>query len=558
MKINLSGLNYKLNFKGAALNINTFSDNHGNLEKLDTFYQSIEQNKDELFLEDKKGNQNTLVIAGDWFISGGTKGYKSNPKADSGYFQTIFFNKFVERMNAFARNTKTYFIPGNHEFDAGVSKLKEILEKINAVILMTNLDFKSSPLLRPLIEKQKIVKKDILEIEDDKNPNLKHKALFLGINPVNMPYYRNYSYGIKFINQCAKAGKLVSPEDYKETFDETVKMIEEFKRENPKGLVIVSSHTGVNFAQNLARKMGKENINLIFNAHEHLDDIEEVSGVKIVNLGQNFDKHVNAKFFIDDEGELKSDVHLGVYYPCKDTKSFESGFFEKFYNKVFYKDLEKEYKIRPKNPDISSLGIENVRIGNNYLANFVTDSILSQIQKTNPEVQIFAINASAIRTPLNTVLNGGANNIQAMNVLNGIVDQDAGIYANKVSGRMLIKLVTEGTLFSEINPSRNPVIHYSGLIIDRKSILEGCHTGKTDEYFVRFIKTSDGIPIDLNKEYTIANVEKYFKKSKTPFIKNTLYNEAVPLNLNAKELFIKYMSENKDNLIAKCDTRIEN
>lgn len=555
MKINLSSLNYKLNFKAAALNINTFSDNHGNLEKLDAFYQSIEQNRDELFLEDKKGNQNALVIAGDWFISGGTKGYKSNKNANSHYFQTLFFNKFVEKMRAFAHNTKTYFVPGNHELDAGVFEFKKVLNNINAAVLMTNLDFEASSVLRSLIDKKKVVKQDILEIEDDKNPNLKHKALFLGINPVNMPYYRPDIKGINFINQFAKAGKSTTPEDYEETFDETVKIIEDFKRENPKGLVIVSSHTGVDFAQNLARKMGKDNINLILNAHEHLDGIEEVSGVKIVNLGQNFKKHVNAKFFIDDDGNLKSDVYLGVYYPNKESVR-PDGFFKKFYDEVFCKDLKKEYKINTVKPDIAVLGVEDVRLGNNYLANFVTDAILSQIQKTNPEIQIFAINASAIRTPLDTALNGGANNIQIMNTLNGIVNEDAGILKNKISGRMLIKLVIENVLFSEINPKRNPVTHYSGLIIDRKEILKGCHTGKTDEYFTQFIKTSDGTSIDLNKTYTIANVEKYFKKSKVPFIKDTLYNEAEPVNLNAKELFIKYINENKDNLTAKCDTRI--
>lgn len=556
MKINSNGSNF--NFKSAVLNINTFSDNHGNLEKLDGFYQSIEQNRDELFLEDKKGNQNALVIAGDWFIAGGTKGYKSNPNANSHYFQTMFFNKFVEKMNAFTKNTKTYFVPGNHELDAGVYEFKKVLENICATVLMTNLDFKKSPVLQPLIDTNKVVKQDILEIEDDKNPNLKHKALFLGINPVNMPYYRYGIRGINFINQFAKAGKSTAPEDYKETFDETVKIIKEFKQKNPKGLVIVSSHTGVNFAQNLAEYMGKDNINLILNAHEHLDGIDEVSGVKIVNLGQNFEKYVNAKFFLDDEGDLKSDVDLGVYYPDNNPVSSKEGFFKKFYDRVFCKDLKKEYKINTRKPDISVLGIEGIRLGNNYLANFVTDAILSQIQKTNPEVQIFAINASAIRTPLDTALYGGANNIQIMNTLNGIVDEDAGLLKSTISGRVLVKLVAENTVFSETNPKRNPVTHYSGLIIDKKEILDGIHSGKSDEYLTQFIKTADGTPIDLNKTYTIANVEKYFKKSKTPFINSTLYNEAEPLNLNAKKLFVSYMNENKENLIAKCDTRIKN
>ena len=103
MKINFS----PLNFKGAVLNINSFSDNHGNLDRLDDFYQSFEENKDELFLPDKKGNQNVLLVAGDWFISGGTKGYKSKPDANSHFYQALFFNKFKKRISELF---KLYFL----------------------------------------------------------------------------------------------------------------------------------------------------------------------------------------------------------------------------------------------------------------------------------------------------------------------------------------------------------------------------------------------------------------------------------------------------------------
>ncbi len=552
MKIPLSNLN----FKGAAISVSSFSDNHGNLERLDNFYRSIEDNRDELFLEDKKGNQNVLLIIGDWFISGGTRGYKSNPDANSHDFQILFFNKLVEKICTIARNTKTFFVSGNHELDGGVLEFKKVLSKIKAKILMTNLDFKLSPVLKSLIDKKKIVQEEILEIDDDKRDDIKHKALLLGISPVNMPYYKKDLDGLKFINQFAKSGKATTVDDYKETLEDAELRIRKFKKKNPKGIVIVSSHTGVDFAQNIAKNMGKENIDLILNAHEHKDTVEEVNGVKIVNLNQNFNKYVNAKFFIDDNGDLKSDVVLNSYYPVEFSESEEEGEFGEFYNKAFDKDLKREYKIVPMDKSAKVLDIKGIRAGNNYLANFATDSILSQIQKTNPEVQIFAINATAIRSSLYTSLQGGANNLQVMNVLNGIIFEDAGIYKNTLSGKMLTKLVVENALFSEINPDRNPVTHYSGLIADNKSILEGYHQGKGYEELSKFIKTTDYEPIDLDKEYTIANVEKYFRKSKVPFIHEELYNKAVPLNLNAKELFIQYVNENKDNLSAKCDKRL--
>jgi len=554
MKINFS----PLNFKGAVLNINSFSDNHGNLDRLDDFYQSFEENKDELFLPDKKGNQNALVVAGDWFIVGNTKGYKSNRYENSHYFQTFFFNKFVEGLKEFSNNMRTYFVVGNHELDAGVGELRRVLDSIFGTVLMTNLNFEASPALKSLIDDNKVVKKDILEIEDDKNPDLKHKALFLGINPVNMPYYKRDLGGISFLNEVPKAAKLTKPEDYKETFDETVRIVEEFKKENPNGLVIVASHTGVDFAQNLAQKLGKDKVNLILNAHEHEDSIEEVSGVKIVNLNQNFKKYVNAKFFIDDDGRLKSDVQLTSYYPTREKGGIsDNNYFDQLYTRVFEKDLKREYQIVPDSPQVTVLSVDDVRLGNNYLANFVTDSILSEIQKTNPEVQIFGINASAIRTSLDTIYGGGANNLQAMNVLNGIVYEDAFVFKNEITGAMLLDLVLENLLFNETAPERNPIMHYSGLIIEKSALLDGYHRGKSAQYLAQFVKTTDDKPLDLEKTYIVANVEKYFKKSKKPLIHDFMYSNAVPLHLNARELFTGHISKNKDNLVAKCDRRIK-
>ena len=73
----------------------------------------------------------------------------------------------------------SYFIPGNHEFDAGEKYFKQILNSINAKVIASNLDFKNSPVLEDEIKNDKIFQTDILEIDDDKDPNKKHKALSL-------------------------------------------------------------------------------------------------------------------------------------------------------------------------------------------------------------------------------------------------------------------------------------------------------------------------------------------------------------------------------------------
>lgn len=545
---------YNINFKGATLNINSFSDSHGNLEKLDAFYQAFEENKDEIFLDDKKGNQNALVVVGDFFIAGDTKGYKTNKNASSNDFQMKFFNVFINKLKGLVPKNVSYFIPGNHEFDAGEKYFKQILNSINAKVIASNLDFKNSPVLEDEIKNDKIFQTDILEIDDDKDPSKKHKALFLGISPVNIPAYKKGMKGIKFIDEASEGQDAVTKEDYERTFNKTIQLIEEFKKDNPKGLVIVSVHTGVDFAKNLANEMG-DNISLILNGHEHKNDDETINGVNIINLSQNFEKFANIKLSVDDDGNLKSISEPKTYKPELNSK--KEGMIQKIFYKVFCDDWEKEYKIRVDNPKLKSLDNEGVRYKNNYLANFITDSILSQIQKTNPDVDIFALNASSIRGSIDTLNAGGANNLQMIEVLGGITHKDAELYKNKVSGKELMVLIVDNLLFNETSPERKPLMQYSGLIIDKKSILDGVHSGKSlDELMEYVIFAKNGKNIETDKDYTIANTVKYFAKSKNKFINTNLFDRAQVLNLNAKDSFRAYIEENKDNLYAKCDIRI--
>ncbi len=142
-------------------------------------------------------------------------------------------------------------------------------------------------------------------------------------------------------------------------------------------------------------------------------------------------------------------------------------------------------------------------------------------------------------------------------VLGGITHKDAELYKNKVSGKELMVLIVDNLLFNETSPERKPLMQYSGLIIDKKSILDGVHSGKSlDELMEYVIFAKNGKNIETDKDYTIANTVKYFAKSKNKFINTNLFDRAQVLNLNAKDSFRAYIEENKDNLYAKCDIRI--
>ena len=106
--------------------------------------------------------------------------------------------------------------------------------------------------------------------------------------------------------------------------------------------------------------------------------------MKIVDLCQNFEKFTNVKFHINDDGSLEDDIKITEYHPfeCKDSRDkANKGYFAKLFEQEFKKDIAKEYKIATDIPDLTKLDIKGARTQNNYLANFITDSILEEIQK---------------------------------------------------------------------------------------------------------------------------------------------------------------------------------
>lgn len=56
MKIN-SIQPYHFSFKGAQMSITAFSDTHGQLEDIGSFWEEIEKNKDDIFLKEGKGKK---------------------------------------------------------------------------------------------------------------------------------------------------------------------------------------------------------------------------------------------------------------------------------------------------------------------------------------------------------------------------------------------------------------------------------------------------------------------------------------------------------------------
>ena len=546
----IQSINYSnQTFKSATININAFSDTHGELVLANNALEDMRNRQQDIFCKEEKGKTNVLAICGDWFMDGGRKGYKTSPNKPLEKFQLDILNEFIAQIKKIAANTTVLFTPGNHEFDGGVPLLDEVLASLNASTIMTNLNLEDSSGFKKSISNNKIINEKILEVEDDKNPNLKHKLLFLGIVPVNLEMYQKNLAGVHLTNNSNKPQAFVKKEDYEETLQLCKNKIAKFKKENPNGVVIAMCHTGVDFADNLAKE---SSVDIIFDGHEHKDDIRVVNSTPIIPLLQNFQKMVNARINIDDNGFLDS-IKLKTFNP---TNTKRKGPLSRYYYALFKDDMKKRFSLRTNNPNITILDTQNIRSQNNYLANFITDSILEELRKQNPQIDIFALNSSAIRHPLKVSDKKSISSFDVMNVLAGIKEEDGQIMLTDVSGLQLTYMVLDNLLFNKDLPQKNPLIHYSGLSINKTRLLEEYENGASLEKLSEFIidqKTNK--PINPTKSYKIANVEKYFNKSQNSVIRN-LKHKSNYFGNTVQNLLKKHFENSNDKLFAKCDVRI--
>ena len=544
MKIN-SIQPYHFSFKGAQMSITAFSDTHGQLEDIGSFWEEIEKNKDDIFLKEGKGKKDVVAVAGDWFMAGNVKGYKSNPDYNSQKYQLLFFNKLMKMFSRMSKSITSIFTIGNHELDAGFEEFSKCVRKLNSQIVSTNVDLESLDVL-----KHHALRSKTIEIQDDKDPSLVHKVLFLGVSPGNMSYYNKKLKGIKFLDDVYKPQSKITPDEVKNSINAVKKEIEEFKKENPKGAIVLLDHFGGTFQDELLRQ--KLPVNVILSAHEHLDYDELKGSTLIVKLFQNFKKFENVKINFDDNGDL-SGIKTHAYYPKGLSGTNEM---QDFYERVFKKDIEQSYSI-PARDGICDLELKGVRYKNSYLANYITDVILNRIQKRIPETDFFALNASAIRGPLKTKEGGEVNNINILLTLNGIRNEDANIMLSRVTGREILYMIVENVMSNAQSREKNPLNHYSGLSYNKTMLIKGIQMGLDEKNLISFIRDKNGEPLDLDREYLLANVEKFFLKSKNPFIKE-LYtsNRTAMTLLNAKEEFKKHFEENLNEVSASKEIRV--
>ena len=107
-------------------------------------------------------------------------------------------------------------------------------------------------------------------------------------------------------------------------------------------------------------------------------------------------------------------------------------------------------------------------------------------------------------------------------------------------------MILDNFLLNRIDTEKNPLIHYSGLKIDKTNLLKAYDRGIIGSKLCQYITLVDtNEQIDPNKKYRIANVEKYFIKSQNERIKN-MYSSSKPLNINIHDLFKQHFEKHPE------------
>ena len=558
-------LNHKyVSFKQANVNIMAFSDIHGELKNIPALYQNLCDNKNDIFQnKEDKSTLNVMALVGDWFMNPSNTGYLTSSNKTSGDFQELFLKTFIGGAKKLIPGLKTIYTPGNHCFDAGDKVFKKHIKNIEMDTIVSNVDFVNSDLTKGLTKKQKqrINECKVLQVQDDKNPKLKHKVLVVGLLPINIDFLvKEDIKGLKALGTNNKKDADLNDLDAEEASNILSDIVCKFKEENPTSAVLLMSHCGENVSTSVAKKVG--NIDVILNAHDHLDKLSYVpckngTVTKIVSLSQNAHKLEAVKLHFDDNGSLS--VKTKPYY-TDFAKKLQNNPMQKMFTKVFEKDLLPLVKIQdPKGRD--SLTIDDIRYSNNDLANFCTDAIFSQLKPKYPDLKAFILPSTAFRANIPTSQNRDVLNLDVVELFKGISGNLSNIMVGEMRGKDLATYIYSNVVENLASPSRNAINQYSGIMIDRTAISEAQEEGinLSSEDICSFIKIKNEEGeyenIDLDKNYAIALPKKIFVKTQEKYFKkyeNVFFNTDKKVN----EYFNDFLNNSSEDIVISSDKRI--
>lgn len=606
------------NFKAARVNILATADNHGNILRLPRVLKTIENNASEFFPKaDSPSTKNFFAIVGDWFINPSKKGFLTRPDLSNGDIQNLALLKTIDSVRMIVKGlidkspnqngtrsslVETLFEMGNHCLDAGDKFILNVMKKNPMTSLVTNVDLDKSPSVAEAMQNcDKIVKSAMYRIPDDKNPELFHTILFVGATIPTMDFYNpGLLNGLEFYDNSNQKDANLKESDIQGTINAIKNEVDAFKKENPKGVVVLMSHMGGRLSEIVRKNVPQ--INHILNGHDH-KNVQSNSGKTSINsLGKDNEmiKALNLEF--DDDGNLVRGTMTPFFTETTLADGLEEHPFQVFLNEFFEKDMKplisldelksegaiedskqkfpnkvneildrigleyaEEAKIQLmknkffksmieekataelKNEEKADTGMNSLSYGNeiryknSYLMNYLTSAIKRIIRnKLDSGVFTVGLQSSIVRGGLEDK----ANNLAVMKIFDGVSEDLSNLRIGAVKGSELAGLITENILANLKAPTRNTIIHWSDVQVNR-SLIKDIKDGKVSAEYSDAIRVRNPItrtfePIDLNEEYKMVIGEKYLIKDDIEW-PGKIRDKFVSLGKTYDELFRDYL-----------------
>lgn len=516
-------------------------------------------------------------------------------------------SKNVTAHSAISRVLDVVFTSGNHDLDAGENFLLGMVRKLPMTTILTNLkklDNKpanlSNIVIGDEINTEKLCKAAIVNIPDSKKPDMLHKVLFVSATIPSMEFYSpGQCKGFEFFDNCDKKDANLGEEDIRGTIDAIKNEVDAFKAANPKGAVILLSHMGGRLSEMICKNVPQ--INQVLNGHDHKNVQTNVGKTSINSLGKDFEmlKALNLEF--DDDGnlikmtmtpyftdttledglenhpyqlfleeflkkdleplislgELKSDADViesqKLFQQTIDKILDEMGIFgedkTKYLNNSIFKSLvfaeaEKRFdEITSVDKPMDKLGYGNeIRYQSSYLMNYLTSAVKRAIRESiDPEIFTVALQSSIVRGSLSD----GANNLDVMKVFDGVSEDLSNLKIGSIKGEELVGLIVENVLSNLKDKTRNTIIDWSDVQVNR-SLIADIRDGKVQAPYSEAIRvrnkfTKEFEPIDLSEKYKMVIGEKFLVKNDIEWPKK-IRSRFKSINKTYDQLFREYIS----------------
>ena len=494
------------------------------------------------------------------------------------------------------------FTPGNHDLDAGDKFLLNVMKKNPMKTLITNVDLNKSPAVQEAMSlSDNIIKSAVYSIPDDKRDDLLHKVLFVSATIPSMDFYNpGLCKGLEFYDNSNKKDANLTEADIQETINSIKEKVDDFKLENPKGAVVLLSHMGGRLSEIIRSNVPQ--INHVLNGHDHKNVQSNVGKTSINSLGKDNEMIKALNFEFDDDGNLIKATMTPYFTETTVADGLEKHPFQIFLNDFFEKDLEplvslgeiksekavEEAESRfPQQLDalFTKLGITDItqrttlmkndsfkelmfseaskeleksesvnkglnkltygneiRYQNSYLMNYLTSAVKRTVrEKYDSDVFTVALQSSIVRGGLED----GADNLRVMPVFDGVSEDLSNLRIGDVKGEELVGLIVENVLANLKAPTRNTIIHWSDVQVNR-SLIEAIKSGKAEAKYsdavrVRNKLTKEFEPIDMQENYKMVIGEKFLVKDDIEW-PGRIRERFVSLEKTYDELFREYIS----------------